>query len=751
MQKSPQGGTMFRYFSVVLICGFYGFASSAFANSQSATIPEGFRPHLIHHIQKQASSEYAVESRKASSSNTDYQAKNASHKLALGFGAEGVDVRPEQDPEWRMGMKLSTIGYGEDMQPVASGVMTTSGNRVEVRYGNAESSPEVTEWYLNGPLGLEQGFTLNRPPAGKTQTGHLVLTLTLSGDLTAVPNDDGREVRFHTTHGKTSLRFRDLYVLDATGRQLPSRFILASNGYGIQVDDRSAVYPISIDPLLIKNHHKLTASDAALDDEFGVSVAVSGDTVVVGAQWDDDAGANSGSAYVFVRSGLTWTEQQKLTATDGTGGDGFGGSVSISGDTVVVGAQWDNDEGFQSGSAYVFVRSGLIWTEQQKLTATDAGVGDRFGGSVSISGDTVVVGAQWDDNKGSAYVFVRSGTTWTEEDKLTASDGAELDEFGVSVSVSGDIAVVGAPGPHGKKKGTAYVFVRSGTTWTEEDKLNASDPDKGDDFGESVAIDGNSIVVGAPHNNDKGTAYVFVRSGTTWTQEAKLNASDRARDDHFGESVAISGDTVAVGAQWDNDEGFRSGSAYVFVRSGTIWSQQKKLTARDGAKKDEFGESIAISGDTVVIGARLDDDAGQFSGSAYVHEPETPNFQATLSGKRYCDDGLNPGTGVKEKFKENATFIMGTSNFPEITAEINVPTEGGPVEKFTMDGLALLKNSKSGLLQLFGNDSGSKELSLSGNIKLDKKTGVWVSLKGKFQYQDNGDPVCTLAGKFKAK
>jgi FG-GAP repeat len=394
-------------------------------------------------------------------------------------------VRLEQDPEWRMGMKLSAIGYGKDMQPVASGVMTASGNRVEVRYGDTESSPEVTEWYLNGPLGLEQGFTLNRPPAGKKQSGSLVLTLTLSGDLTAVPNDNGREVRFQTTLGKISLRFRDLYVLDATGRKLPSRFILANNGYGIQVDDRSAVYPISIDPLLINKHQKLIATDGASGDEFGVSVSVSGDTAVVGAPHHDSPA-------------------------------------------------------FQSGSA---------------------------------------------------YVFVRSGTTWTEEDKLAATDGA--------------------------------------------------------------------------------------------------------MDDHFGESVAVSGDTV-------------------------------------------------------VVGARLDDDKGESSGSAYVHESGTFVFGGTLSGKMFCDDGLGTGTWRKEKFKENATFIMGTSMFPEITADIQVT---GSAEKFTMNGLVLLKNPKSGLLQLFGDDSGgggSKELSLSGKIKLNKKTEVWVSLNGKFQYQDNGD-VCTLVGKFKAK
>jgi FG-GAP repeat len=748
---------MFRYFSVVLICGFYGFASNAFANSQSATIPEDFRPHLIHHIQKQASSEYAVESRKASSSNTGYQAKNASHKLALGFGAEGVDVRPDQGSEWRMGMKLSAIGYGEDLQPVASGEITTSGNRVEFRYGNAESSAEVTEWYLNGPLGLEQGFTLNRPPAGKKQSGNLVLALTLSGDLAAIPNDEGREVRLLTAHGKTSLRFRDLFVLDATGRQLPSRFILANNGYGIQVDDRSAVYPISIDPLLINKHQKLTASDAGAGDEFGGSVAISGDTIVVGARIDDDGSEDSGSAYVFVRSGLTWFQQDKLNASDAGEGDEFGGSVAIDGDTVVVGAQWNDEGGDDSGAAYVFVRSGTNWSEQAKLIATDPG--DRFGVSVAINDDTIVVGANWDDDNGdksgSAYVFVRSGTTWTEQQKLTASDGAAEDEFGEEVSVSGDIAVVGAfhDDEGGDDSGSAYVFVRSGTTWTQDAHLIPADGAAFDNFGDSVAIDGNTLLVGAPHNETagfrSGSVYVYVRSGTTWTEQQKLTASDATGDDHFGKSLSISGDTAAIGANLDDVTGLRSGSAYVFVRSVTTWTEEKKLTASDGTTDDLFGSSVSISGDTVVMGTLLDDDAGESSGSVYVHQSGTLIFQGKMSGTRFCDDGLNPGTGVKEKLKDDTTFIINTSMFPLITADIQVI---GSVEKFSLSGLALQNNSKSGLLQLFGrNDGDSQELSLNAKIKINKKTGLWKSFSGKTQFQKNDDPVCTQAGKFKAK
>ena len=193
---------------------------------------------------------------------------------------------------------------------------------------------------------------------------------------------------------------------------------------------------------------KLLASDGAAGDVFGFEVAVSGDTAVVGAFRDDDKGTESGSAYVFVRSGTTWTQQAKLLASDGAAGDEFGFSVAVSGDTAVVGAFRDDDKGTESGSAYVFVRSGTTWTQQAKLLASDGRLFDIFGISIAVSGDTVVVGASFDDDNGSAsgsaYVFARSGTTWTQQAKLLASDGAFFDTFGTSVAVSGDTAVVGA-------------------------------------------------------------------------------------------------------------------------------------------------------------------------------------------------------------------------------------------------------------------------------------------------------------------
>jgi hypothetical protein len=225
----------------------------------------------------------------------------------------------------------------------------------------------------------------------------------------------------------------------------------------------------------------------------------------------------------------------------------------------------------------VFVRSGTSWTEQAKLTASDAAADDDLGISVGLSGDTAVVGAYFDDHPGamdagSAYVFHRSGTNWTEQAKLTAIGAAALDYFGYSVSLSGDTALVGAYSDDhagGTSAGSAYVFARSGTAWTEQAKLTASDAAANEAFGISVSISGDTIVVGADGDDQAlgtnvGSAYMFSRSGTRWTEQAKLTASDGAAFDYFGR-VSLSGDSVLVGAsQDDHTDGSDAGSAYVF-------------------------------------------------------------------------------------------------------------------------------------------------------------------------------------------
>ena len=423
---------------------------------------------------------------------------------------------------------------------------------------------------------------------------------------------------------------------------------------------------------------KLTASDAAPFDYFGWSVAVSGDTAVVGAPYDD---TQRGSAYVFTRSGGIWSEQAKLTASDAADHDHFGYSVAVSDDIAVVGAPYDDDAGNSSGSAYVFARSGGIWSQQAKLTASDAAAHDLFGWSVAVSGDTAIVGAPdaddgagWPTGWGAAYVFTRSGGLWSQEAKLTPSD--IVYRFGLSVAISGDTAVLGTPGDHngGESSGAAYVFTRSGGIWSEQAKLKASDAAAFDIFGWSVAVSGDTAVIGAygddDGGNDSGSAYVFARSGGVWSEQAKLTASDPAAFDNFGWSVAVSGDTAVVGAPFaNNGAAVDSGSVYAFTRSGGIWSEQTKLTVSPPGAHNLFGHSVAISGDTTIVGEHGDDASGFDSGAAYVF---APSYLLTVSASGMGSGNIvsNP-SGIDCGLNCDAPFAVDTVVTLTATAEMS--------------------------------------------------------------------------------
>ena len=502
---------------------------------------------------------------------------------------------------------------------------------------------------------------------------------------------------------------------------------------------------------------KLVAADAAADDEFGISVALDGDTAVIGARKDDDNGNQSGSAYVFTKVSGVWSQKAKLIASDGAANDEFGSSVAVDGDTVIVGARQDDT---RNGSAYVFTKVSGVWSQKAKLIASDGAANDEFGISVAVEGDTVIVGANLTNHidsdgnavndSGSAYVFTRdSAGGWSQKAKLTASDAAAEDLYGYSVAVSGDTVVVGAPyndyddtdGDTNDDEGAAYflsvlewagivdildsddgtrshivtgltndvehTFLVRGVnaaggglasagaggtptfaipdppngltadagdavvdlTWVDPEdstiekyqslqitqgrKLTASSTDdpvvRGDGFGISVAVDGDTAVVGAYQDDDatiganSGSAHVFTRSSPAdpWSWAAKLTASDAAANDEFGIAVAVDGDTIVVGAH-QNDSS--KGAAYVFTwnSSNSKWEQKAKLTASDGATSDEFGISVAVHGNTIVVGAHQDDDAtnGDNSGSAYVFtKPESGGWaDATETAKLTASD-----------------------------------------------------------------------------------------------------------------
>lgn len=379
---------------------------------------------------------------------------------------------------------------------------------------------------------------------------------------------------------------------------------------------------------------KITAPDGGALDQFGFSVAISGDTVVVGALLDTVNGNfEQGSAYVFTKSGDVWAEQAKLSARDGTPRDEFGLGVAISGDTIAIGSR-KNDIGANEDQGFVsiFERVGNIWTETAKLTASNGAESDLFGHSVAIHGNTVVAGAPQVDfgpyaSYGAAYVFVRAGNGWAQQAMLQATDGFTSDSFALTVAIEADTVVIGASrhdAGGNPNQGAVYVFVRNGNNWVQQAKLTANDGISYDEFGRSVAISGETILIGSlakiGANDYQGSAYVFVREGGVWMQQAKLTAPDGANNDRFGFAVALAGDTAVIGSAGDDiGPHANQGSVHVFEREQGEWTKRSKLTTSDGSTFDSLGYSVAISGDTVVAGAIGDDEAANLDqGSAYL-------------------------------------------------------------------------------------------------------------------------------------
>ncbi len=597
-------------------------------------------------------------------------ATNRAQGLSARFGAHGVQVRTGRGT---LAFRLRAAGYGRTLRPVASAGPTARANRVSYRRG------PLTEWYANGPLGLEQGFTLKARPTG-AGSGPLTLALSLSGSLTPSLERGSTSLSFTNS----SLRYAGLTAFDARGHRLPARLELRGQTLLIRVDDAGARYPLTIDPFV--QQAKLTRSSPGGYDGLGDSVAIAGDTIVVGAAGAEtpERYIHEGTAYVFVKPADGWANATQTAQLIGPSSRSFGGSVAISGDTIVVGAPGEGPSG--RGAAYVFVKPAGGWatgTHTAKLTASDGAPYNYLGSSVAISGDTIVVGAAGAYH--AAYVFVKPAGGWTsgtQTAKLTASDGASWDRFGISVGVSGNTVVVNAWNSTvsgGHESGAVYVFVRPAGGWangTETAKLTASDV-AADLRGLSLAISGDTVVAGARLNDvvghdAQGSAYVFVKPAAGWssgTETATLTASDGAAGDYFGNSVAVSGGMIVAGAPYAEVSGhFDGGAAYVFVKPAAGWAsgtQTAKLTSSDGHARDHFGSSVGASGRLIVAGAPFADVSGVVNaGASYVFwrapasisvtkdlipASDAGRFDLKVAGtvvKAGAGDGDSGGTGV---------------------------------------------------------------------------------------------------------
>jgi len=461
---------------------------------------------------------------------------------------------------------------------------------------------------------------------------------------------------------------------------------------------------------------ELTALDGAADDSLGQSVALSGSTLVVGAPFHT-VGSNGwqGAAYVFVESGGTWTEKAELTASDGLANDKFGSSVAISGSTIVVGAfQHTVGSNTFQGAAYVYVESGGIWTQQAELTASDGGGYQDFGYSVAISGSTVLVGAYnhpvgSNDSQGAAYVFVQGGTEWSQQAELISSDGGFSDSFGQSVALSGSLALVGAPGHQvgsNPYQGAAYVFAESSGSWSQQAELIAPDGTLETGFGSSVAISGIRGVV-LDNVSGGGKTYLFVQTGQTWTQQQELTVPDGFCD------VAEDGGLFVDGACLGE-------AAYVFAENGGTWGQQAELTASDGGTQDLFGNSVAINGITVVVGApnhEVGSNTGQ--GAAYVFV--SPSTVVTLSptslifGRQAVDTTSAAktvtitNTGVATLYNSSIAITEGNRSFAISSNTCGAMLAAGKACKVGVTFTPKQPGAETGALIFTNNASGSPQ------------------------------------------
>ncbi len=585
-----------------------------------------------------------------------FDAPNLRQKLDIHFNSEGVGVRSGAS---RWLMTVRGYGYGEAIRRVGAVVPVANRNRIDYRRGI------FTEWYINGPVGLEQGFTINEPPNKvKVKGGFLTIALALSGDLHAAMDQNGEGLSLTAANGKPVLRYTGLKAFDVSGKALRTWLELNDGELLLRTDDAGARYPVVIDPWV--QLAELTASDGVDGDQLGIAVSISGNTVVAGAQSAAVNGNDGqGAAYVFVKPASGWgnvTQTAKLTASNGAAGDGFGGAVYIVGNTIVVGSCPQSGVCNGPGKVYVFLKPESGWKTTSKfkaeLTASDGMANDGFSNELALSadGNTVAVGAAGatiDGNvgQGAAYVFVKPASGWktaTETAKLYEAHGA-ADDFAGEVSVSGDGSTlfVGAPGAtvgSNAGQGVAYLFLRPAAGWKTTSKfaakLSAKNGAAYDDFGfcqagsACISSDGTTVLATALQENfstgtftGPGKAYVFVKPAGGWKTTSKFNAeltaSDGQMGDAFGWSAAITGNTAVVGAVIGNGG---TGAAYVFNKPKAGWKTTSKfaakLTPSDGDIGDAFAFSVSISGSTVAVGS-INHPAGSTNGpgAAYVFGP----------------------------------------------------------------------------------------------------------------------------------
>ena len=607
-------------------------------------------------------------------------------------------------------LSLQSLGYGNALRPVAPGEV--SGDKQTI---NLVRDGGVREWYINGPDGLEHGFTLSEPPGARQPSTPLRLALEVGTGWRAEANQAGESVTLRGPDDQ-AIEYSKLVVRDNQGRTIPARLTVAGELVVIEAEDHSAEYPLTIDPLFTLQQ-RLVAADAGSADYFGYAVALDGNTALVGAHYEEGANTDQGAAYVFVRNGATWTQQAKLFAADGVSNDFFGSAVAVSGDTALIGAPGGNAG---KGAAYVFTRSGTIWTFQQKLGASDGSVGAQFGSAVALDGHTALVGAPVEfaplpqtANTGAAYVFTRSGTVWAQQQRLVADDRGDNDQFGFSVALDGDTALIGAPGNTitFSNQGSAYIFTRSGATWSQLPRLTPGTAAAAEDhFGNAVALSGNTALVGAYRygSDDSGAMFIFRRGATGWTQTDTTRAPNLKAGGHFGVALALDGDLAVVGASLGLSElGVDARSAYVYTVGGEP-ALLRQFGPETGAPDDRFGYAVAVDGDTVFVGAYLSRVTATAQGAAYAF--------VLRDGRQVEQQKVFANDGVEEDYLGNMVALDGdTLAVGASFADVGTKASQGAVYVFTRNGASWTFQQKLTANDGVAGNYFGQALALSGN------------------------------------
>jgi hypothetical protein len=618
-----------QFLVITLLCfsTMYVAASDPSATKDSSTLPAAAQSTISAALGRDLL-DYQVRT-----TSTGLEAANSHEALTTHFTAPGVQLT-SGTLHWTMALR--GYGYGDAIKAVAKASPQANQNRVEYQRGS------LTEWYVNGPVGLEQGFTLAKPP-GKRNGKLLTIAIELMGNLHAEQDADGMGLQLLDSKGFRYLHYANLSAQDASGKDLQASLEVKGKRLFLRINDDGATYPLQIDPLI--QLAELTASNGAKGNLFGASVAMSGNTIVVAAPDALNNGSKTGAVYVFVKPPTGWanmTQTAKLTCANAGIYVPCGSPVAINGNTIVTSGY---DSTISQYVTLVFVEPSGGWrnmTQTAELTGSDGGTMEEGINAVAISGDTILAGDPISSvlgfEEGEVYVYVKPSGGWvnaTQTAILSPSDGQKDWLFGWSVAFDGEVAVIGVPGAN-IDIGAAYVFVEPAGGWvnmTQTAELTASDGAFDDLVGLSVALSGTTVVVGAPDetvgsNSLQGAAYVFVEPSGGWqdaTETAKLTLSSGGKGNNFGYSVSASGNTILVGApNIKYGSNVAQGAAYIFNKpaSGWVTTGQPAEKFSAGTQGSSFGGSVLLAGTTALVGAPTGLSGGQKSiGAAYIFGP----------------------------------------------------------------------------------------------------------------------------------